>query len=184
MTFKLVTTFLDIPLKGSQINLNLLNDKARRYWLKNPDEIISRGMQFANQANELLPDNATLRVYYEGDNMPKNMEKVEFLPHPTRKIDAFKKRAQGKFIRKKFEKYDYNKHKNKINFNENYDYEFDASRFCHPPFCLIEAYNTIQERYMISIDADVTIKEKIPEDFFPSLIKAGAYVHYLSRAPH
>ena len=98
MEFKVVTTFLDKPLKGSLVNKELLNPKAKRHWYKNEDEVISRGMKFVEQANRLLPDNASLRVYYEGDVLPDNMEKVEFVKHPVEKIEMFKKRADGKYI--------------------------------------------------------------------------------------
>ena len=183
MNFKIVTTFLDKPLKASKIDISKLNDKAKRYWSRVSDENISRGMSLASQANQLLPDNASLRVYYEGDNMPEHWEKVEFFPHPGQKVKAFEKRSNGKMIKKHFKPYDYHHYKNNINFKEGYDYEFDAVRFCHVPFSLIEAHNTIKERYLISIDADVVIREKIPEDFFPSLIRKGCVTHYLSRAP-
>tara|TARA_B100001093_G_C26853645_1_gene1026310 strand:- start:1890 stop:2702 length:813 start_codon:yes stop_codon:yes gene_type:complete len=184
MKFKIITTFLDKPLKASSIDISKLNDKAKRYWSRFEDETISRGMQLAKQANELLPDNASMRVYYEGDNLPESTEKVEFLPHPIEKIKEFQKRSSGKMIKKHFKVYDYHHYKNNINFKDGYDYEFDAVRFCHAPFSLIEAYNTIEERYLISIDADVVIREKIPEDFFPSLAQEGCITHYLNRAPH
>ena len=71
MNFKIVTTFLDKPLKGSSVNKELLNPKARRHWYKNSDETISRGMKFVEQASKLLPDNVSLRVYYEGDDIPE-----------------------------------------------------------------------------------------------------------------
>ena len=38
MNFKIVTTFLDKPLKGSSVNRELLNPKARRHLYKNPDD--------------------------------------------------------------------------------------------------------------------------------------------------
>ena len=182
-TFKIITTFLDKPLKGSQVDISKLNDKAKRYWSRFTDETISRGMQLALQANAFLPDNATMRVYYEGDNLPENMEKVEFVPHRIDKVDLFRKKSYGKFIRKKFKPYNYDEYKSKINHND-YDYEYDAVRFCHAPFSIIEAHNSIEEQYLISIDSDIEIKEKIPEDFFPSLIKEKIYTYYLSRAPH
>ena len=184
MNFKIVTTFLDKPLKASEVDISKLNDKAKRYWSRFDDEVISRGMLLAMQANTLLPDNASMRVYYEGENLPDNYDKVEFLPHPTEKVEAFQKRSSGKMIKKHFKVYDYHHYKNNINFKEGYDYEFDAVRFCHAPFSLIEAHDTIEERYLISIDADVIIREGIPEDFFPSLVQEGCVTHYLSRAPH
>ena len=52
MNFKIVTTFLDKPLKGSSVNKELLNPKARRHWYKNSDETISRGMKFVEQASK------------------------------------------------------------------------------------------------------------------------------------
>ena len=184
MKFKIVTTFLDKPLKISNIDINKLNDKAKRYWSRFNDEEISRGMLLATQANELLPNNASMRVYYEGDNMPvDNWEKVEFFPHPAEQVKEFAKRSSGKMIKKYFKVYDYHHYKNNINFKEGYDYSHDAVRFCHVPFSLIEAHNTIEERYLISIDADVIISGKIPEDFFPSLIREGCVTHYLNRSP-
>ena len=155
MKFKVITTFLDKPLKGSTVDKSLLNTKARRHWNKNSDEVISRGMKFAEQANRLLPDNASLRVYYEGETLPKNMDKVEFVEHPIHKVQEFKRKADGRVVPKLFEKYDYNEWKKRINFETGYVYEYDAIRFCHPPIALIEAHNTVDERYIISIDADV-----------------------------
>ena len=184
MNFKIVTTFLDKPLKGSSVNKELLNPKARRHWYKNSDETISRGMKFVEQASKLLPDNVSLRVYYEGDDIPEDRDNVEFIPHDISKVEQFKRKADGKVIPKTFEKYDYNDWKKRINFASGYDYEFDAIRFCHPPFALIEAHNTIEERYLISIDADVEIHEKIPNGFFESLVKDDCYTSYLSRRPH
>ena len=184
MKFKVITTFLDKPLKGSTVDKSLLNTKARRHWNKNSDEVISRGMKFAEQANRLLPNNASLRVYYEGETLPKNMDKVEFVEHPIHKVQEFKRKADGRVVPKLFEKYDYNEWKKRINFETGYVYEYDAIRFCHPPIALIEAHNTVDERYIISIDADVEIHEKIPNGFFESLIEDDCCTSYLSRRPH
>ena len=93
MNFKIVTTFLDKPLKGSSVNKELLNPKARRHWYKNSDETISRGMKFVEQASKLLPDNVSLRVYYEGDDIPEDRDNVEFIPHPISKVEQFKRKA-------------------------------------------------------------------------------------------
>ena len=76
MKFKIVTTFLDKPLRASDIDISKLNDKAKRYWSRFDDEVISRGMLLAMQANTLLLDNSSMRVYYEGENIPDNYDKV------------------------------------------------------------------------------------------------------------
>jgi len=181
MNFKIITTLKD-EIRKVPADLNQLNDKARRHWLKNGDETISHGMRFAQQAEKYLPNNANLRVYYEGENLPESTSKVEFVPHVYKAIEKFKSISRDRYIKKKQSYYTWNEEK-KIN-RKNYDYSFEAVRFCHPPLTLIDCYNSIDERYLISIDADVQIHRQIPEDFFPSLVKNDAYTFYLSRAPH
>ena len=183
MKFKIVTTFKDIIRKIDNIDLSTLNDKARRHWEKNGNETISFGMRLAQQAEERLPSNASLLVYYEGDRLPENTSKVEFVPHRLDKVEQFKSISKHRWIEKKKTHYSYKIDSTIIN-RKHYDYEFDAVRFCHPPFALIDAIDRVKERYLISMDADVNITKKIPEDFFPSLVESKAHNYYLSRHPH
>ena len=181
MNFKIITTFKD-AIRKVPADLNQLNDKARRHWLKNGDETISHGMRFAQQAEKYLPNNATLRVYYEGENLPESTSKVEFVPHVYEAVEKFKSISKDRYIKKKQSYYTWDEEK-KIN-RKNYDYEFEAVRFCHPPLSLIDCYGKIKERYLVSIDADVFIHRDIPEDFFPSLVTEPACTYFLNRAPH
>jgi len=183
MNFKIVTTFKDEVRKVPK-DVSNLYPKARRHWEKNGNETICFGLRLAEQAEKFLPSNASLVVYYEGDNLPASTSKVEFRPHVYDRVKQFQSLSKNKYCHKKQVYYSYN-HKENKNVNRlGYDYEFDAVRFCHPPLALIDCYNSFDERYLISMDADVQIIEQIPEDFFPSLVKNDAYTFYLSRAPH
>ena len=182
-SFTIVTTFKDIIRSADNLDLKTLNNKAKRHWEKNPKETISFGMRFCEQAERHLPYNVKVLVYYEGDNLPQNTSKVTFVPHVLDKVEKFKTISKDRYIQKKFTKYDYEADSKIIN-RLNYDYEFDAVRFCHPPFALLDALDKINTRYLISMDSDVQIHRDIPPSFFDSLVEEDAYVYYLSRYPH
>ena len=181
--FTIVTTFNDVIRTIDDVDLTKLNSKAKRHWEKNGNETISFGMRLCNQAELHLPDNVKMLVYYEGNNLPESTSKVTFVPHVLDKVEKFKSISKDRYIQKKFVKYNYQSDSKIIN-RLNYDYEFDAVRFCHPPFALIDAVDKVDTRYMISIDSDVQIFKDIPAAFFESLVNEDAYVYYLSRHPH
>ena len=182
MNFTIVTTFKDEAKSIEGIDLSTLKPKAMRHWIKNGSQTISFGMRLCQQAEQYLPDNAKMLVYYEGKNLPESTSKVTFVPHVIDKVEKFKSISKNRFIPKQFKKYDYVADSKKIN-RLDYYYEWDAVRFCHPPFALIDSLDKIETRYLISIDSDVQIHKPIPIDFFPSLVREGVYVHYLSRHP-
>lgn len=58
---------------------------------------------------------------------------------------------------------------------------WDAIRFSHKSFCIVQAGLTIDADVMFWLDADVKAFRPIPDDFFETLITPKAYCAYLDR---
>jgi hypothetical protein len=58
---------------------------------------------------------------------------------------------------------------------------FDAVRFSHKSFCIVDASRKIQSDRMIWLDADTEILSPISEDYLRSHLDDGKFVSYLGR---
>ncbi|MGC3979880.1 MAG: class I SAM-dependent methyltransferase [Steroidobacteraceae bacterium] len=63
-----------------------------------------------------------------------------------------------------------------------YNYNYDAIKFCHKVFCITHALRNVDTRYACWVDGDTIAKQPIPQGFFQSLLKDGAYTCYLGRS--
>lgn len=63
-----------------------------------------------------------------------------------------------------------------------YDFRYDAVRFAHKTFAVIDATRDTEEPLVAWIDADTVTHSRVPPKFIEGLVPAGPYTAYLGRA--
>lgn len=58
---------------------------------------------------------------------------------------------------------------------------YDAVRFSHKSYCIVDASRTVNSDYMIWLDADTEILAPISEEYLTSHLPQGKFVSYLGR---
>lgn len=124
----------------------------------------------------LLPDNK-LVVYYEGSNIPKNTNKVEYINWDPTDVKQFITNATL-IQNKKFPEH------LKVNSKEYIKargWMWHATRFCWKVYAMAEHAVNCSARYMIWIDSDVEFISPITQEWLESLHPEGYYSSFINR---
>lgn len=136
------------------------------------------GFDLTRTAEEYLPSNAKLIVYYEGNKMPEDTDKVKWKQYPNYRVQAFKDGGASEKVRAKIPP------KLKVNegaYNTRKSFLHDAIRFSWKVYAMIEHLDKCDTDYLCWVDADVIFNKKLPEGFLESLVDKDCYASYLNR---
>lgn len=126
--------------------------------------------------NNLLSD-VNLIVYYEGNTVPENTNKVKYVhwnPSSVKQFISNAKHIQNKMLPEHIvvNSKDYDKKK---------AWRWHATRFCWKVYAMAEHAEKCSSRYMMWIDSDVEFTSSITKEWLKSLHPEGYYSSYINR---
>jgi len=124
----------------------------------------------------LLPNNKLI-VYYEGNALPKNTSKVEYIQWDSLDVKQFINSAS--LIQNT--KLPSHLIVNSKEYGRRRGWMWHATRFCWKVYAMAEHSKICSARYMIWLDSDVKFISPITEEWLRSLHPEGYYSSYIDR---
>ncbi len=145
----------------------------------NADGYEQYGRRMVETFDELWPKEARLLVYYQGEFARRHSQRITWIDlDKTADINTFKKKfgnfnqANGIMITKG----------SGNSLVAVHDYRYDAIRFCHKVFSILDSMNHSGRRYLVWIDGDTFTKVVPTESWLKGLLPENGKFHtYIKR---